>query len=214
MIIFLVSCNFLFLTSLPAGRQGLQAPIYCIRMQRMRQFLLPFWEVIEVLAVALVSFFLIRTLVVQPFVVNGPSMEPTFYSDQYVLVDEITYKLREPERGEIVVFRNPRNEAEFYIKRIIGLPGETVAITDDVVEINGEKLNESYINVKNGMTGQKNFTLKNGEYFVMGDNRPQSFDSRSWGPLDKKEIIGMVRLRFLPFKTMTLFEYPSYKLSS
>ncbi len=214
MIIFLVSCNFLFLTSLPAGRQGLQAPIYCIRMQRMRQFLLPFWEVIEVLAVALVSFFLIRTLVVQPFVVNGPSMEPTFYSDQYVLVDEITYKLREPERGEIVVFRNPRNEAEFYIKRIIGLPGETVAITDDVVEINGEKLNESYINVKNGMTGQKNFALKNGEYFVMGDNRPQSFDSRSWGPLDKKEIIGMVRLRFLPFKSLTLFEDPSYKLSS
>lgn len=179
----------------------------------MKQFLLPFWEVIEVLAVALVSFFLIRTLIVQPFVVNGPSMEPTFYSDQYVLVDEITYKLREPQRGEIVVFRNPRNESEFYIKRIIGLPGEVLTVTDNEVDINGKKLNESYINVKNGTT-QKNLTVKNGEYFVMGDNRPQSFDSRGWGPLSKKEIIGMVRLRFLPFKNLTLFEDPSYKLSS
>lgn len=180
----------------------------------MRQFLLPFWEVIEVLAVALVSFFLIRTLIVQPFVVNGPSMEPTFYSDQYVLVDEITYRFREPERGEIIVFRNPRNEAEFYIKRIIGLPGETVAITDNGIEINREKLNESYINVKNGMMGQNNFILKDGEYFVMGDNRLQSFDSRSWGPLGRKEIIGMVRLRFFPLRTLTILEDPSYKLSS
>ncbi len=179
----------------------------------MKQFLLPFWEVIEVLAVALISFFLIKTLVVQPFIVNGPSMEPTFYSNQYVLVDEITYKFREPQRGEIVVFRNPRNESEFYIKRIIGLPGEVVTVTDNEVDINGKKLNESYITVKNGMM-QKDFTLKTSEYFVMGDNRPQSFDSRGWGPLDKKEIIGMVRLRFLPFKNLTLFEDPNYKLSS
>lgn len=180
----------------------------------MRQFLLPFWEVIEVLAVALVSFFLIRTLVVQPFVVNGPSMEPTFYSDQYVLVDELTYRLREPQRGEIIVFRNPRNEEEFYIKRIIGLPGEKVTVTNNEVDINGKKINESYINVKNGVTGQKDFTLKSDEYFVMGDNRPQSFDSRSWGPLEKNEIIGMVRLRFLPFKTLKLFEDPNYTFSS
>ena len=180
----------------------------------MRQFLLPFWEVIEVLAVALVSFFLIKTFIVQPFVVNGPSMEPTFYSNQYVLVDEITYRLRKPERGEIIVFRNPRNEAEFYIKRIIGLPGETVAVTDNEIEINGEKLNEGYINVKNGMMGRNNFILKDGEYFVMGDNRLQSFDSRSWGPLSKEEIIGMVRLRFFPLKNLTIFEDPSYKLSS
>ncbi len=179
----------------------------------MKQFLLPFWEVIEVLAVALISFFLIKTLVVQPFIVNGPSMEPTFYSNQYVLVDEITYKFREPQRGEIVVFRNPRNESEFYIKRIIGLPGEVVTVTDNEVDINGKKLNESYITVKNGMM-QKDFTLKTSEYFVMGDNRPQSFDSRGWGPLDKKEIIGMVRLRFLPFKNLTFFEDPSYNLSS
>ncbi len=193
---------------------GLQAPIYCIRMQRMKQFLLPFWEVIEVLAVALISFFLIRTLVVLPFIVDGPSMEPTFYSRQYVLVDEITYKLREPERGEIIVFKNPRNESEFYIKRIIGLPGEQVAVTNDSVEINGEKLNESYINVKNGGAGQKNFTLQSGKYFVMGDNRTQSSDSRSWGLLDEKGIIGIVRLRFYPLKSLTFFEEPSYKLSS
>ena len=183
-------------------------------MQQMRQFLLPFWEVIEVLAVALVSFFLIRTLVVLPFVVDGPSMEPTFYSHEYVLVDEITYKLREPQRGEIIVFRNPNNEAQFFIKRIIGLPGETVTVTDNEVDIDGKKLNESYINVKNGMTGQQKFTLKSDQYFMMGDNRPQSYDSRGWGPLPKEEIIGMVRLRFYPLKSLTFFEDPSYQPSS
>lgn len=180
----------------------------------MRQFLLPFWEVIEVLAVALVSFFLIRSLVVLPFVVDGPSMEPTFYSHQYVLVDEVTYKFREPERGEVIVFKNPRNEAEFYIKRIIGLPGEQITITDEAVEINGVKLDESYIDVKNGMTEKQSRTLKDDEYFMMGDNRPQSFDSRGWGPLDKKGIIGIVRLRFLPFNSLTLFRDPAYNLSS
>jgi len=171
----------------------------------MKQFLLPFWEVLETLAIALVSLFIIYTFMAQPFIVQGASMEPNFSDGDYILIDEITYRFREPQRGEVIVFRNPRNESEFYIKRIIGLPGEEVIVSGEEVKINGATLSEDYLPAEYGVLGERVFNLEDDEYFVMGDNRSQSFDSRSWGPLKRYEITGTVRLRFWPPGKLQIF---------
>lgn len=134
-------------------------------------------------------------------------MEPSFYSGDYLLVDEATYYFREPVRGEVIVFKNPNDIDEFYIKRIIGLPGEQVIISDGEVLINEEKIDESYLVDGVKIDGEYIFRLDEGEYFVMGDNRPQSFDSRNWGPLGEELIIGVVRLRFWPPTALDRFEY-------
>lgn len=172
----------------------------------MKQFFLPFWEIAETLAIALLSIFVIYSFVAKPFVVNGASMKPNFSDGDYILVDEITYRFREPERGEVIVFKNPNNEAEFYIKRVVGLPGEKVVINANTVKINGEVLNENYLPIENSVSGERVFDLGAREYFVMGDNRAESFDSRNWGPLKRNEIIGSVRLRFWPMNQIQIFK--------
>jgi len=134
-------------------------------------------------------------------------MKPNFSSGDYLLIDETTYRFREPERGEVIVFKNPSNTSEFYIKRIIGLPGEEVVINDSEVNIDGEPIEEVYLGVNVNFDGQYIFQLDSDEYFVMGDNRQQSFDSRSWGPLGENLIIGIVRLRFWPPVTFESFSY-------
>lgn len=174
-------------------------------MLQMKQLLLPFWEVLEILAIALVSLFVIYHFLAQPFTVQGASMEPNFSNGDYILIDEITYRFREPERGEVIVFKNPRNESEFYIKRIIGLPGDEVIVNGKEVKINGVTLSEDYLPAEYGISGESVFNLKDDEYFVMGDNRSQSFDSRSWGPLKRYEITGTVRLRFWPPGKLQIF---------
>lgn len=151
----------------------------------------------------------IRTFIVSPFVVDGASMHPTFENLDYLIVDEIVYRFKSPERGDVVVFRYPKNPSIFYIKRIIGLPGETVSINHGVVTITtakGEKISlaEPYV-VSEDATYTKSVSLLANEYFVMGDNRPNSSDSRVWGPLPKKDIIGRVDLRLLPVDRSGLF---------
>ena len=160
----------------------------------MKQFLLPLIEVLEILAVVFISVYVIYGFIAQPFLVQGASMEPNFYSGDYLLVDEATYYFREPARGEVIVFKNPNNVDEFYIKRIVGLPGEQVVINDGEVIVDGEKVDESY--------------LADASH-IDGDNRPQSFDSRNWGPLGEDFIIGVVRLRFWPPASVDKFEYQS-----
>ncbi len=173
----------------------------------MKQFLLPLLEVFEILAVVLISIYLIYGFIAQPFLVQGASMEPSFYSGDYLLVDESTYYFREPARGEVIVFKNPNDIDEFYIKRIVGLPYEQVIISDGKVLIDEEKIDESYLVGGVKIDGEYIFRLDEGEYFVMGDNRPQSFDSRNWGPLGEELIIGVVRLRFWPPTALDRFEY-------
>ena len=144
----------------------------------------------------------IRVFVISPFIVDGESMHPTFENLDYLIVDEIIYDFRAPSRGDVIVFRYPDNPSLFYIKRIIGLPGETVSINHGVVTVvktdgNSLSLSEPYI-VNEDATYTKNVSLTSEEYFVMGDNRPNSSDSRVWGPLPKTDIIGRVDLRLLP----------------
>ena len=151
----------------------------------------------------------IRVFIISPFVVDGESMHPTFKNLDYLIIDELLYNLKSPARGEVIVFRYPGNPSLFYIKRIIGLPGETVSINHGAVTIiktDGSKMTlaEPYI-VNEDATYTKNVSLNADEYFVMGDNRPNSSDSRVWGPLPKKDIIGRVDLRLLPVSKSGFF---------
>ncbi|HET9641394.1 MAG TPA: signal peptidase I [Candidatus Paceibacterota bacterium] len=151
----------------------------------------------------------IRLFVISPFVVDGESMHPTFENLDYLIVDELVYRFHAPARGDVIVFRYPNNPSIFYIKRIIGLPDETVSINHGVVTIikpSGERLtlSEPYI-VNEDATYTKDVHLNPGEYFVMGDNRPNSSDSRIWGPLPATDIIGRVDLRLLPVNEAGLF---------
>jgi len=160
----------------------------------------------------------IRVFVISPFIVDGESMHPTFGDLDYLIVDELLYDFSAPARGDVIVFRYPSNPSIFYIKRIIGLPGETVSINRGVVTLikaDGSKfaLDEPYL-VNEDATYTKNISLNAGEYFVMGDNRPNSSDSRVWGPLPKKDIIGRVDLRLLPLNKIGFFPGAiSYSLS-
>lgn len=151
----------------------------------------------------------IRLYVAQPFIVSGESMHPTFTNGEYLIVDELTYHFKKPTRGETIVFRPPLDTKKFYIKRIIGLPNETVSISGDTVRIvnttypGGFTLDESYIDTP--WEGAITKTLGPDEYFVMGDNRNASFDSRSWGALKEKKIIGRPLVRLYPFSTIESF---------
>ena len=160
----------------------------------------------------------IRVFVISPFIVDGESMHPTFENLDYLIVDELLYDFTAPARGDVIVFRYPDNPSIFYIKRIIGLPGEIVSINHGVVTITTAKeqniiLAEPYT-VNEDATYTKNVSLGAGEYFVMGDNRPNSSDSRVWGPLPKKDIIGRVDLRLLPISKSGFFPGTTSYLSS
>jgi signal peptidase I len=151
----------------------------------------------------------IRVFVVSPFVVDGESMHPTFENLDYLIVDELIYDLKKPARGDVIVFRYPKNPSVFYIKRVIGLPGETVSINRGMVSITrpaGDTLvlKEPYV-VNEDATYTKSVTLPAGQYFVLGDNRPNSSDSRIWGALPAKDIVGRVDARLLPLSIAGLF---------
>lgn len=182
----------------------------------MKQFWLSVREIGEVVVISLFTVFIIRTYLMQPFLVSGASMEPSFQNGNYLLIDELSYRFREPMRGEVVVFRYPGDEKTFYIKRMIGLPGERVVVRDGIVYIynsenlKGLTLDERYIPDDVKTTGNVDTTLGAGEYFVMGDNRYYSFDSRNWGSVSREEIVGLARLRLLPIKEAQAFEAPQY----
>lgn len=146
----------------------------------------------------------IRFFVAQPFIVDGSSMDPTFETNQYLIVDELSYRFEPVSRGDVIIFKYPNDPSKYFIKRVIGLPGETVQIEDTKVTIKdkanpqGFTLTENYIAPANFTSDHKTVTLSDRQYYVMGDNRGASFDSRSWGPLDKKYIIGRPLIRLFP----------------
>lgn len=161
-----------------------------------------FREILTFVVLAIVIVVPIRLFVAQPFVVEGESMHPTFETGDYLIVDQLSYRLSDPKRGDVVVFRYPNNPSVFYIKRVIGLPGETVHINrgeTSVTKTDGTELalDESYV-VAEDATYSLDRTLGPDQFFVMGDNRPKSSDSRSWGPLPREDLMGRAYIRLLP----------------
>lgn len=182
-----------------------------VRIQEQKEKKNSLWELVRVILLAVVIVLPIRLFIAQPFIVSGTSMVPTFHDSEYLIVDEISYRIEDPKRGEVIVFKFPHNPSVFYIKRVIGLPGETIEIEKGVVTIKNEenpdgmKIDEPYVSLIVDDGRDMKVTLKENEYFVMGDNRPASSDSRSWGPLDEKYIVGRTLVRVLPIKEFGVF---------
>jgi signal peptidase I len=182
------------------------------------------FDFLKVILVALLIILPIRYFVFQPFIVSGSSMEPNFSDGQYLIIDEISYRFNEPTRGDVIVMHYPKNRKEFFIKRVIGLPEEKIEIDNGVVKIfnneypDGMVLSESYL-PNQGLSFPHNTTVVGGEniiqlgqdeYFMMGDNRLASSDSRDWGPLKRSDIVGKVFVRALPLSEFSKFHNPVY----
>jgi signal peptidase I len=173
-------------------------------------------DIAKVIILSLIIIIPIRYFVVQPFFVRGASMEPTYDNGDYLLVDEVSYRFSEVGRGDVIIFRFPPDPSQFYIKRVVGLPGETVTVREGAVVVvndanpEGFMLQEAYLEEKT--SGDTTLALADGEYFVLGDNRDASFDSRSWGALPRRDIVGRVFLRAWPFDRLDLVDEPQYAI--
>ena len=195
----------------------------------MRKFLTSLLEVLEVAIIAVVAVFIVRTYLIQPFLVSGSSMSPTFSNGDYVLVDELSTYFSGPQRGEVVVFHDPEDYSTYFIKRVIGLPDEKIVITNNTITVfnaanpGGFALNETYlppgtptgVNTCSGGVLSANGTvctydLSSSSYLAFGDNRAASYDSRSWGPLPAKNIVGVVKLRLWPLNALGVIGTPKY----
>ena len=172
------------------------------------------WEWAKVIVIALVIALPIRFFIAEPFVVNGASMDPTFSTGEFLIVDRLTYDFEKPQRGQVVVFRYPGDPSIYYIKRIIGLPGETVCLNDGQVSISTStppacpgplSLDQPFVAADHASHDTGTYTLTASQYFVMGDNRAQSADSRLWGPLPANLIIGQPLLRLTPLSAISFW---------
>ena len=153
-------------------------------------------EIIQTALISLAIFFFVYIFLVQPHRVKGDSMMPNFLEEELLLTEKVSYRVTKPERGDVIVFRAPDRNVDF-IKRVVGVPQDLIKIEDGNVIVNGEKLNEPYETQKT--QGSEEISLGNEEYFVLGDNRNASSDSRSFGPIKKDTIKGKVWLVYWPF---------------
>ena len=171
------------------------------------------WDLIKVICVSLAIIIPVRYFLIQPFYVKGASMEPSFYDHEYLIINEIGYRFSEPERGDIVVFKYPKDPSQYFIKRIVGLPNEKIEIADGRVYVYAEvdakvkkMLDESlYLDSEVKTTNSKSWVLGADEYYVLGDNREYSLDSRGFGPVYRDLIVGKVWLRGWPVGRAAIF---------
>ena len=168
------------------------------------------WEIFKVVVISLAIIVPVRYFLIKPFYVKGASMEPNFYDHEYLIINEISYWLGEPERGDVVVFRYPFDPSQYFIKRVIGLPGETIKISGGkIVVINQEfpesqDLTEDYLLPAMKTLGEVEVTLGEDEYYLLGDNRIASLDSRAFGPVKRNYIVGKTFLRGWPLDRFSL----------
>lgn len=167
-----------------------------------------FLDLLEVFVTSFAIFLFVYLLVLQPHKIKGNSMEPNYHDGEYLLTDKLTYRFKEPQRGDVIVFKPPVSPDEEYIKRIIGIPGDVISIKSGKYYINGQRLNEDYI-PENIYTKGNSFlitdtekSIPTGSYFVSGDNRESSSDSRYWGYITKDKITGKAWLLYWPPKSV------------
>jgi signal peptidase I len=187
--------------------------------------LLLIWDFAKIAIIAFLIIWPVRHFVFQPFIVSGSSMEPNFQNGQYLIIDKLSYYTGEPKRGQVVVMLYPKDPSQYFIKRVVGLPGEKIEIENGKVTVfnaehpNGWTLDESYLPNQNLtyphdiniVGGKKVLTLGSDEYFMMGDNRLASSDSRDWGVLKRNEMVGRVLIRVLPLNEFKTFgQLPDY----
>lgn len=172
------------------------------------------WELVQIAVIALIIVLPIRYFLFQPFIVSGESMVPNFQNGDYLIVDEISYRFSAPQRGDVVVFDWPKDVKQRFIKRVIGLPGETVQVKEGNVSVtsNGKtsELSEKYLPKDLKTIGDITMTMKANEYFVLGDNRNYSYDSRAWGIVPKGDLIGKAFLRIFPITAFSEIPHPAY----
>jgi len=176
-----------------------------------KRILIELWDILKFLAPIVIIVFLIRTYVAQPFIVDGESMSPNFHTGQYLIVNELSYHFHQPARGDVIVLRYPLDTSRFFIKRIVGLPGDTISIHDGGVYITNAANPKGVLDYEPYETqptfpagNYNNITLGAGQYFAMGDNRAGSSDSRTWGILPRKDIIGHVAIRLFPISVASI----------
>lgn len=179
-----------------------------------------FFDFLETIVVALSVFVVIYLFIVQPHEVKGSSMEPSFQNNEYIITDKISYRFGLPQRGDVVIFKAPVNPDVDYIKRIIGLPGDKVMVSSGKVKINGQSVDETYLASDTPlfpggfMQDGVEIDVPEDHYFVMGDNRPHSSDSREFGPISKKLIIGRAIFRYWPIKQLGVIPKVNYRFGS
>ncbi len=180
------------------------------------QFIEPILEFIKTVAIIILVAFFVRFYAIQPYIVDGQSMEPNFHNGEYIMVDKLTYRFTGgPKRGDVIVFHPPQSPGVNYIKRVMAGPGETIKIKDGEITVNGAKITEPYIPqektlVRNSEDTDLEKTLSTDEYFVLGDNRDHSSDSREWGVLPKANIIGRAWIVVFPINNFGFVAHQSY----
>ena len=175
-------------------------------------------ELLKIVLISLAIIIPVRYYLIQPFIVRGSSMEPSFYDGEYLIIDEISYRFDNVERGDVIIFKYPKDNSQYYIKRVIGLPLETIEVDDGEVVIynnkypEGKNLEETYLS---GIEtpGDLKISVSENNYFVLGDNRRASSDSRVWGLLPEKNIIGKVWVRGLPPSRLGVIKMPEYEFN-
>lgn len=184
-----------------------------------------FLDMIETVVIALSIFLVVYLFLMQPHQVSGLSMFPNFHDKEYILTDKVSYKFGNPERGDVIVFHAPtaancpQGTGCDFIKRVIGLPGDSVSVKNNGLYVNGEKLDEPYLDssviTETGVfSDNREVTLNQNEYFVCGDNRQHSSDSRTWGPITRDEIVGKAFFRYWPPDRMGILPHARYTLST
>lgn len=182
-----------------------------------------FLDVVSTVLIAIAIFLVVYFLLVKPHQVIGESMEPTFYTHQYILTDLMSYRFHNPERGDVIVFRAPQDQTKDLIKRVIGLPGESIEFTSDgkvmlknKAHPNGFQLSEPYVNngapthAESATKDNEWYQIPDGKYFVMGDNREHSSDARDFGAIEKDLIIGRAWVRYWPLPNISFIPGVQY----
>ncbi|HUD19672.1 MAG TPA: signal peptidase I [Patescibacteria group bacterium] len=188
-------------------------------MDGLKRIVAAIFDFLQGIVVVLAVLVMIYLFIMSPQEVNGASMEPNFHNGEYILTNKIEYKFREPHRGDVIIFKSWSDKNVDYIKRVIGLPGDTVQLNNNAMYVNGEKLDENYLAsdviifggsfLQEGQT----ITVPPDMYFVCGDNRPHSSDSREFGPVAKDDIVGTVIFRYWPFSQFGTLTHPVYNIN-